>query len=153
MSDKSYLRKVVYLSEEQFDTLTQNGTITVNGVTLTLDDESLYITPAKDGGGSGDYVEKVTEATEVFRIYGVDYNKTTTKIYSAFWTPEYTRVLIYNTNGNFEIEDPKEAREAVNLVTLQKNLPTIYTDANETTTTKTLNIYTDSNGYLHIDTE
>ena len=42
------LRKVVYLSVEQFEELQTNGSITVNGVTVTLDDESMYITPTSD---------------------------------------------------------------------------------------------------------
>ena len=42
------LRKVVYLSVKQFEELQTNGSITVNGVTVTLDDESMYITPTSD---------------------------------------------------------------------------------------------------------
>ena len=41
----SYLNKVVYLSEEQKNTLFANNTITVNGTTVTYDSDDLYIVP------------------------------------------------------------------------------------------------------------
>lgn len=43
MSD--YLRKVVYLSEAEYNTLVTNGTITKNNITVNYSDNDLYITP------------------------------------------------------------------------------------------------------------
>lgn len=41
----SKLNKIVYLSEEQKNTLFQNNSITVNGKTITYNDNDLYLTP------------------------------------------------------------------------------------------------------------
>ena len=42
------LKKIVYLSEAQFETLKANGSITVGDVTVSLDDETLYLTPQEE---------------------------------------------------------------------------------------------------------
>ena len=39
------LKDVIYLSNTDFETLVSNGTVTINGTTLTYDENSLYITP------------------------------------------------------------------------------------------------------------
>lgn len=44
----NYLNKVVYLTQEQYDTLIQNNTITVDDTTITYSDNDLYITPVED---------------------------------------------------------------------------------------------------------
>lgn len=44
----NYQRKVVYLSDEQFHQLVNNGSITVNGVTVTYNEYDMYVTPQKD---------------------------------------------------------------------------------------------------------
>ena len=36
---------IVYLTNEQYTTLQTNGTITVGDVTLTYDENTLYVTP------------------------------------------------------------------------------------------------------------
>ena len=41
----NYQQRIVYLSEAQFSELITNGTITVNGVTVTYSDSDLYVTP------------------------------------------------------------------------------------------------------------
>ena len=43
---------IVHLSDEQYITLKTNGTITVNGITLTFDENTLYVTPGGVGGVS-----------------------------------------------------------------------------------------------------
>ena len=40
-----YLNKVIYLSEEQKNTLFTNNTITVNGTTINYNNDDLYVTP------------------------------------------------------------------------------------------------------------
>lgn len=46
MSD--YTKKIVYLSQEQYETLKSNGTITINGTTVTYNENDLYVTPQAD---------------------------------------------------------------------------------------------------------
>jgi sugar lactone lactonase YvrE len=41
---------IVYLTEGQFTTLKNNGTITVNGITLNYDENTLYVTPETNNG-------------------------------------------------------------------------------------------------------
>lgn len=44
------LKDVIYLSNTDFETLVTNGTVTINGTTLTYDENSLYITPDEGDG-------------------------------------------------------------------------------------------------------
>ena len=46
----SALKDVIYLSNTDFETLVTNGTVTINGTTLTYDENSLYITPDEANG-------------------------------------------------------------------------------------------------------
>ena len=39
------LKNVIYLSNEDYATLVNTGTVTINGTTLTYDENNLYITP------------------------------------------------------------------------------------------------------------
>lgn len=39
------LKDVIYLSAEDYNTLYTNGTVTINGVTLTYDANNIYIVP------------------------------------------------------------------------------------------------------------
>ena len=45
------LKNVIYLSNEDYETLITTGTVTINGTTLTYDEDNLYITP-DDGSAS-----------------------------------------------------------------------------------------------------
>ena len=46
MSD--FLGKIVYMTEAQYLELMNNGSVTVNGVTVQYNENDLYITPATD---------------------------------------------------------------------------------------------------------
>ena len=39
------LKEVIYLSNEDFETLSSTGTVTIDGVTLTYDENTVYVTP------------------------------------------------------------------------------------------------------------
>ena len=39
------LKNVVYLSNEDYETLISTGTVTIDGVTITYDENDVYITP------------------------------------------------------------------------------------------------------------
>lgn len=41
----SNLNQIVYLTEEQYLELMNNGSVTVNGVTVTYNENDIYITP------------------------------------------------------------------------------------------------------------
>lgn len=46
MSD--YVRKIVYLSESAKNTLFTNGSVTVGGVTVTYNEDDIYVTPTSE---------------------------------------------------------------------------------------------------------
>ena len=59
--EQGQLNGVVWLEQEQYDGLKANGSITIDGVTHTYDEDVLYITPTESGGGSGSlYEHRVT---------------------------------------------------------------------------------------------
>lgn len=61
------LKDVIYLSAEDYNTLYTNGTVTINGTTLTYDANNVYIVPddtdAKISAALADYRTKPTAAT------------------------------------------------------------------------------------------
>lgn len=65
----SNLGKVVYLTEDQAQTLFTNGTITVGGVTVNYSENDIYVTPAQTGGvyvsGNTAYVVDVSTVGQV----------------------------------------------------------------------------------------
>lgn len=46
---------VVYISNEDFTTLKNNGSVVINGVTYTYDENTLYCTPEEEGEGLPSY--------------------------------------------------------------------------------------------------
>lgn len=65
----SNLGKIVYLTEDQAQTLFTNGTITVGGVTVNYSENDIYVTPAQSGGvyvsGNTAYVVDVSTVGQV----------------------------------------------------------------------------------------
>ena len=47
------LKDVIYLSNEDYETLVSTGTVTIDGETLTYDANNIYITPDESSGGGG----------------------------------------------------------------------------------------------------
>ena len=43
-----YSKNIVYLSQEQYNSLLENQSITVDGVTVTYNENDLYVTPQAD---------------------------------------------------------------------------------------------------------
>ena len=58
------LKNVIYLSNEDYETLVSTGTVTIDGETLTYDENNVYITP-----------DKLASATEDGLMSAVDKNK------------------------------------------------------------------------------
>ena len=54
------LNKVIYLTEEQKEALFTNGTLTVNGQTITYNDNDIYITMDRTGQGKAHIVNETT---------------------------------------------------------------------------------------------
>lgn len=57
------LQKIVYLSKAQYETLVQNGTITVGDVTITYSSNDLYVIPEQqipNGGTTGQVLTKAS---------------------------------------------------------------------------------------------
>lgn len=50
----SNLKNVIYLSNEDYETLVSTGTVTISGTTLTYDENNVYITPEKLASQSED---------------------------------------------------------------------------------------------------
>lgn len=67
-SEKKYAKKIVYLSEAQYQQLVINQTITVNGVTINYDENTLYMTPQnvseKKVNNAVSYAEQQTISNE-----------------------------------------------------------------------------------------
>lgn len=58
------LQKIVYLSKAQYDTLLQNGSITVGDVTITYSANDLYVVPEQqipNGGTTGQVLTKASD--------------------------------------------------------------------------------------------
>ena len=45
----NYQKRIVYLSDAQYQQLILNGSITVDGVTITYSDSDVYVTPMSAG--------------------------------------------------------------------------------------------------------
>lgn len=99
-------------------------------------------------------VKKATNAPGGYFIYGTSYQSTDAKLFNSFFSAtDYGYLAMYGPNGILRANAPSNEQDLTNKKYVDDAVPKIYTDINETTTTKKLNIYTDSNGYLHIDTE
>lgn len=46
------LKNVIYISQADYDTLYSTGTVTIDGVTLTYDEDNVYLVPDDGGGGT-----------------------------------------------------------------------------------------------------
>ena len=58
------LKNVIYISQADYDTLYSTGTVTIDGVTLTYDEDNVYLVP-DDGSGGGTLGEAVTAVLDV----------------------------------------------------------------------------------------
>ena len=48
-----YLKDIIYLTKAQYDTLYSTGTVTIDGTTLTYNEDNIYFVPEATSGGSG----------------------------------------------------------------------------------------------------
>lgn len=147
----------VYLSEERYIQLVDSGSITVGDITIEYNEEDDYLTPVSEEIDSNKVVTIDTEQT----ISGkktfsselcLDQNGTSSTILKM---EDDSTVLFGNEALTLKLigagVNPTYKND---YLALKSELPTIYTsESGVDNTTKTLRIYTDASGYLHIDTE
>ena len=86
------LKDVIYLSNEDYNTLVSTGTVTIDGTTLTYDENCMYITP--DQGGGGDYLP--LSAGSSYPLTGDLYAQG--KIFAnGYYTESLAPAIIFNT--------------------------------------------------------
>ena len=56
------LKNVIYISNEDYETLVTTGTVTIGGTTLTYDENNLYITPDDEDYATKQYVNDAIAA-------------------------------------------------------------------------------------------
>ena len=119
----SNMTKIVYLTEEQFEQLKQNGTITVDGKTIEYDENYLYLTPADDVNEIKaklneviDFVNEWNEyltgipTTHIIHIFG-NHSTTIAMIFPTEYREAYTdnsfiedmQRLGYSNSGSFAL--------------------------------------------------
>ena len=59
------LKNVIYLSNEDYETLVSTGTVTIDGTTLTYDADNVYITPEKVATTTEDGLMSATDKTKL----------------------------------------------------------------------------------------
>ncbi len=62
------LKNVIYLSNEDYETLVTTGTVTIDGVTLTYSEDNVYITPEKIASQSEDGLMSATDKVKLDEI-------------------------------------------------------------------------------------
>ena len=65
------LKNVIYLSNEDYETLVSTGTITIDGETLTYDENNVYITPDKLASSTEDGLMSSSDKVKLDTITGV----------------------------------------------------------------------------------
>ena len=79
------LKNVIYLSNEDYETLVSTGTVTIDGETLTYDENNVYITPDKLASTTEDGLMSAVDKSKLDNIESgaqvnvqVDWNQTDT---------------------------------------------------------------------------
>ena len=62
------LKNVIYLTNEDYETLVTTGTVTIDGETLTYDENNLYITPNTVASPSEDGLMSAEDKTKLDSI-------------------------------------------------------------------------------------
>lgn len=65
------LKNVIYLSNEDYETLVSTGTVTINGETLTYDENNVYVTPDKLASSTEDGLMSSSDKVKLDTITGV----------------------------------------------------------------------------------
>ena len=97
---QSQLKNLKKLSEEQFQELSTNGTITVDGQTLTYSDNVIYVTPDETsaGGAEGSASAKKYQHNINFSLSNKDYTLSFIDTNNAVYTKvgDFKNVLLNN---------------------------------------------------------
>lgn len=79
------LKNVIYLSNEDYETLVSTGTVTIDGETLTYDENNVYVTPDKLASSTEDGLMSATDKSKLDNIESgaevnvqADWNQTNT---------------------------------------------------------------------------
>lgn len=146
----------IYLSEEQYIQLVDNGSITVGDVTIEYNEEDDYLTPYSVGAEVEIDTSKIVTIDTDQTITGKKTFDTVVGIVdnTLLQNTQYlSSAIAWKASGTdwanaYKIYYPTQS----GTIAITDDVPTIYTNSTGTATTKTLRIYTDTNGYLHIAT-
>ena len=69
------LKNVVYLSNEDYETLISTGTVTIEGVTITYDENDVYITPDQIATATQDGLMSASDKLKLDSINGFYYEE------------------------------------------------------------------------------
>ena len=62
------LKNVIYLSNEDYEILVSTGTVTIDGETLTYDENNVYVTPDKLASSTEDGLMSATDKSKLDNI-------------------------------------------------------------------------------------
>lgn len=95
------LKDVIYISNEDYDTLVSTGTVTIDGTTLTYDENCVYITPDKLASTTEDGLMSADDKNKLDSIENIiDDAYDSTHTYNTGNTCIYNNVLYKcNTDG------------------------------------------------------
>ena len=88
------LEKVIYISNEDYETLVSTGTVTIGGKTLTYDENIVYITPEKAATIAEDGLMSAEDKAKLDTITGI------TNTVTSGSTDVVTSSAVYNAIDN-----------------------------------------------------
>lgn len=96
------LKNVIYLSNEDYDTLVSTGTVTIDGTTLTYDENNVYVTPDKLASTTED---GLMSSSDKVKLDSIDLTKELVEVNITYTTGERIAITqdIYNTVLNSKL--------------------------------------------------
>lgn len=95
------LKDVIYISNEDYETLVSTGTVTIDGDTLTYDENNVYVTPDKLASQTEDGLMSSSDKTKLDDIAS-EWNNCIKNVSISGNTLTFTR----NNNTTITIELP-----------------------------------------------
>ena len=105
-----YQRRIVYLSESQKDELFENGSVTVDGVTINYSDSDVYVTPQVDGVTDVQVngTSVVTDGVANVPIMSSS-RLGVAKVNNGYGTSVYNNTIIISRAEDAQVKDPSRS--------------------------------------------
>ena len=98
------LKNVIYISNEDYATLIATGSVTIGGVTLTYDEDNVYITPETLASSSADGLMSAADKTKLdnidLSVYAPKNHASSATTYGIGTTTNYGHVKLQSGNIN-----------------------------------------------------